>query len=398
MSAKLKWLPFILISFEIAVYLSMDMYVPCLPLLATDFSISQDFAQYTVTAWFLGELCLMLIVGPISEAFGRKPIIIFGVCLFLSSSIVCTITNNFVLFLLARFFQGASVSVPLVVGYAAVHESFDDQKAMQILSIMGSITILAPTLGPLIGALIAYISNWRNIFLILSVWSSISLLIILLKLPETCTEKTPVDVRKVLVSYKNIITNYKFCKYSIPVAFSFMAIVIWIMGIPFVIKEYYKLQIVDVGLVQLLVFIFFIIGARVTKYLLNEYEAKNILRSGFVISFLGTFIFLMLVVSFPRYLYLTIVGMMLFSFGMSMCIGPSNRLAIAACSEAMAYRTTIFTAICNIIIVVGTFIYTLLNSKTMLNLSMAIFIGGTLSFLYHIIPNMKNIKVRKKNN
>ncbi len=385
MRDNLRLLPFILITFEIAVYLSMDMYVPCLPFLANDFAVSQDYAQYTVVSWFLGELCLMLIVGPISERFGRKPVVIFGVCLFLLSSLMCAVTSSFMLFIFSRFLQGSSVAIPLVVGYAAVHESFDDKEAMQIMAVMGSITVLAPTLGPLIGSIFAHISNWRNIFLLLAAWSSISLLIICLKLPETCKERHAIDIGKIFVEYKNIITNYDFCKYTIPMSLSFMSIMIWIMGIPFVIIEHFKLGVIVVGIVQLSVFMFFIIGARITKFLLDKYDPKDILKLGFVISFLGVNIFLILVLFFPKHLYLPIVGMMLFCFGMSMCIGPSNRLAIAACTEPMSYRTTVFTAISNLVVIIGTIAYTLVNSKTMLNLSLAIFVGIAISFFSAII-------------
>ena len=85
MFAPTRLFPYVLITFEIAVYLSMDMYTPALPYLAKDFNMPPDYAQYTVTTWFIGALFLQLFVGPISDRLGRRPILISGILLFVIS-------------------------------------------------------------------------------------------------------------------------------------------------------------------------------------------------------------------------------------------------------------------------------------------------------------------------
>ena len=183
---RLKLLfPLSLVFLEIGTYLANDMYLPGLPTISEQLGISQDQAQYTLLVWFLGSGSLQFLTGPISDSLGRRVVLLSGAILFCLSSLVCAMTSNLTLLLIARFIQGSAICAIVVPGYAAVHEHFESQSAIKIIAIMGSVTILAPAFGPLLGAIVIEVSHWRAIFWTLTIWGLIAFLILFFVMPET---------------------------------------------------------------------------------------------------------------------------------------------------------------------------------------------------------------------
>lgn len=378
--------PYVLITFEIAVYLSMDMYTPALPYLAKDFNMPPDYAQYTVTTWFIGALFLQLFVGPISDRLGRRPILISGILLFVISSLLCATTNQFSILLIARFLQGSTVAIPLVVGYAAVHESFDDKTAMKILAFMGSITILAPALGPLLGAVIIHYSNWRMIFWVLALWSLVSLVFMFFKMPETLTKSHPLHLRTVISGYFKILRNKDFLRFALPLSLSLASLIIWMIESPFIIVETYHRSIMVFGAIQFCIFAVYIFGSQKLSKLLDKYNPISLLRFGFSLTAIGGILLLFVGLFLAENLYLATLCMMIFAGGLSLCLGPSNRLSIAACKgRPMGSRTAMFASVLNLFGAASTILITLMNNKTLLNLSIAMLIGVLFAFMGSVL-------------
>ena len=91
---QLLLFPFVLVFLEMVTFLSTDMYLPALPILLEDFNITQDIAQYTLSFWFLGSMSMQLILGPMTEKYGRKPILTIAIIIFILSSFICSYTDN----------------------------------------------------------------------------------------------------------------------------------------------------------------------------------------------------------------------------------------------------------------------------------------------------------------
>lgn len=360
----------------------MDMYTPALPYLARDFSMPGDHAQYTITVWFIGALIFQILIGPISDRLGRRPILLLGVMLFAIGSFVCATTDQFSVLMFGRFLQGCTVAIPLVVGYAAVHESFDTPTAMKVIAIMGSITILAPTLGPLAGSLIIYYSNWRFVFWFLGLWALVSAIAMFFKMPETLQTKHPLHFQTVVKGYFKILKNSDFLRFSIPSSLAIASVIIWMIEGPFIIVGEYKHTVLTFGVMQLCIFTMYILGIQKLSSLVDEYNPVYILRAGFAISLLGVILLSIVGIWMPKNIYLITLCLMLFVGGISLCLGPSNRLSIDACENMpMGSRTAMFSTMMNVCAIGGTALITLINNKTLLNMSIAMLIGSLLAFL-----------------
>ena len=201
--------PLSLALLEFGVFLSNDAYLPALPSMMSDLGLTQALSQSTLSIWFLGSASVQLFVGPLSDRFGRRPVLLLGVLAFILASVVCAIVENFQILLLARFVQGCTVCTTIVGGYASIHESFNGKRAIQIVAIMGCITILAPALGPLFGAYLVHITgHWQWIFYFLAVWVGVVGCFLFYQMPETLKKPIALDLLVNLKSYKTIVINY----------------------------------------------------------------------------------------------------------------------------------------------------------------------------------------------
>ncbi len=372
--------PFAVVFFEIATYLANDMYLPGLPALMTDLQISQHLAQDTLLYWFLGSASMQLLMGPLSDRYGRKAVLIFGVLCYTASSFACAYTSQIALFLISRFIQGCAVCSVIVAGYSAIHESYDTKMAIKIISIMGSVVILAPAFGPILGAIVIEFSKWRTIFIILGIWGIISLILLSFVMPQTQKEKFPLHLGDIFKDYWKISTRKSFLIFTIPFCFMFLSLICWVVESPFILINHYQQSNIQYGLIQLYVFGGFIIGAQVTSLLVNRVETVILIKAGIIIALLGAIAFSVL--SFLAWpLYTLVIAMIFAALGMAMTFGPLSRFAIEVCEEPMGRRMAIFSSFMSFFGVFSTAIVTLLDNDSMFHLALMTTIGISVSFL-----------------
>lgn len=368
----LRFYPLVVIFFEITLYLSNDMYLPCIPLIADDLLLTQNQVQSTLTFWFIGASSLQLILGPVSDKFGRKKIVLISCIFFILSSMACALATNLLWFLIARFIQGASICA-LLAAYAAIHELYGTRQVIKLLAIISSVTILASALGPLIGAIIIQFASWNYIFWLLALMGTCNLISIIRYMPESNKEERPLDMLMCMRYYINIIKNKKFLLPSIGY---FLLVVIefaWIFESPFIMIEIFNTSTLFYGISQTIIFSFYLVGALVTKFLIDRLTILNFIRLSLVITLLGT-ILLLLTALFYIDLSMTIISMVIISLGTSMLFGPLNRVAIEGCAEPMGCRTAIFSMGVSLAGVVAGWALSIMNCDGLLPLSIFIFV------------------------
>lgn len=366
-----KLFPFILVMLEIVTFLSTDMYLPALPTIANDFAVSQDVAQYTLTLWFLGSMSMQLILGPLSEQYGRKNILIMGILVFIVSTLVCAFTDNMTYFMIARLFQGSTVCAVIVAGYATIHELYSGKEAVQILAIMSSITILAPALGPFLGAAIVSFWHWQYIFMLLAFTAILGLVGVYFYMPcnkaaRLAQEKS--NIKTIVNNYINIFTNKKFIKIALLNSLLIINFFIWIVESPFIIIQHYGKSELYFGLAQLFVFGGYICGAQTAKRLITKIKPVQLCNLGLTI--VATSLSLMFILSYYELpIEIIIATMAGAAFGSSSMSGLYNRLAIESSKEPMSQRVAIYSLMVSLAASVGSWMVTLVNDMTFDNIA-----------------------------
>ena len=360
--------PYLLVFYEITNYLANDMYLPALPSIAKDLNISANYAQMTLTAWFLGAASMQLIFGPISDRIGRRPVLLGGGLLFIIATLVCSFTSNINVLLVARFLQGCAVCTIGTAGYSSIHECFDQRKAIHILAIMGSITVLAPAFGPLAGSLVLQWFSWRWIFGILAIWAMTGWFFLWLWMPESnpIDQQHPLDWRLIYQNYVSILLNSRFVFNTLIFCFTFLGMIAWIAAGPFLVIDKFKSSTLIFGVFQAMIFGSLIIGSQTVKYLLDKIGVNKIINLGLTLSLIGSVIALVSATLFPQFIWGLVISLMIFTFGSSLAFSPSHRIAIEACAEPMGARMAIFSSLMSLFGFIGGLLVSITYSGTLL--------------------------------
>ena len=165
--------------------LSMDLYLPQLPQLATALGTSDALAQTTMSACMVGLGLGQLAAGPLSDRFGRRRPLLVGVSAFAALSLVCALAPGIEVLLVARFLQGLAGSAGIVICLAVARDQFSGAELSRMLSLLFLVSGAAPVIAPVVGGQLARIMDWRGIFGVLAGIGVALVLVVLLALPET---------------------------------------------------------------------------------------------------------------------------------------------------------------------------------------------------------------------
>jgi DHA1 family bicyclomycin/chloramphenicol resistance-like MFS transporter len=258
--------------------LAIDMYLPALPAIARDLETSAASVQVSLAVYFIGIAVGQAFYGPLSDRWGRKPALYFGLTLFLLSSIGCALARDVTALVALRFLQALGGCAPLVIPRAVVRDYFDQRESARMLSVLILVMGLAPILAPLIGGQLLVNFGWRSVFWLLAAYGTAWLAVVIFFLPESL----PADRRRrqrladVLAVYGSLLRDRAYVGYVVSGGLIFSGLLAYIAGSPFVFIELFGVAPEQYGL-------FFgtnaigIIGAsQINRWLANRYDAGRI--------------------------------------------------------------------------------------------------------------------------
>lgn len=344
--------PISLILYELPLYLANNIFLPALPLVKDSFRVSNATAQLSVALWFLGASTLQVILGPLSDHYGRKKVLLSGGLIFLLATLVCATTTSITWFLACRFMQGCVASTILVTGYAIIHELLDTKSAIKTISWMGSITLMAPAVGPMLGSLLLSVMHWRGLFVILIVMASLSLILLYIFMPQDKRSKPEnLQIKTIIQDYRSIVTSAYFWIYTLAFSVLFAALMAWNTISPFYLVSYLKLSLFNFGLLQMLFYGVFIIGVNINSLL--KFPLAQIIHRGLVFSAGFLFFSLMTLLYLPHQLLIVMTSLLLFALSTGVILYSLNRVAIEIPKAPMGTVTAVFATTLNLFAFLG---------------------------------------------
>lgn len=172
--------------------LATDMYLPAFPQITEELGASEAQIGLTLTAIMLGLAVGQLVIGPMSDAWGRRRPLLVGVSLFTVTSVLCVFVPDVTAFIVLRFVQGVAGAAGAVIARAVVRDMFQGDDAVRFFSRLALVMMLAPLLAPLVGAQLLLVGPWQLSFWVLAAMSALSLVLVALWLPESL----PVEARR----------------------------------------------------------------------------------------------------------------------------------------------------------------------------------------------------------
>jgi MFS transporter, DHA1 family, multidrug resistance protein len=230
--------------------LAVDMYLPSFPEIGRVLGASPATVQLTLSLYLISYAAGQVIYGPLSDRFGRIPVMRFALIVYCVASAACAAAPNIELLLTARAVQALGSSGAIVLARAIVRDLYSGARAGRELSLMGAIMSLAPVGAPMIGGVLQSAFGWHSHFVLQFAIGVIAVAVVWRKLPETLRSRTPgpFSLRAIIAGYALIMRNRAVLAYVGILSSSFAGVFAWISGSSFVLQDIYQLSALSFGL------------------------------------------------------------------------------------------------------------------------------------------------------
>lgn len=175
----------ILMSMVLLSPLAIDIYLPSMPTMAAEFAVSASDVQSTIVLFLFAMGLGQVLIGPLADRYGRRPVAIFGVLLYGASSLLAAAAIEFHWLQIARLLQGLAACSTSIVVFSAVRDCYDQKEGAKIYSYLNGAICVIPALAPTLGGLLAMQFGWRSTFVFMTLYAMLMMLVVGYRLPET---------------------------------------------------------------------------------------------------------------------------------------------------------------------------------------------------------------------
>ncbi len=366
--------------------ISTDMYLPAFPALITFFDTSIDQVQFTLSIFLIGFAVAQLLYGPLSDRFGRKPVLLVGITLFLFSSAAIIFVHEIEQMILLRFFQALGGSAGPVLGRAMVRDIHGAKDAARQLAYIGSAMALAPAIAPVIGGYFTIWWGWESSFVFLTMYAIAVFLIVAIKIPETAPPGSHhvLSMNNLIKNYLSLLKHATWPWYTLTCSFVFSGLFSFLSGSSFVIIEFLGFGAEQFGLFFTIIVVGYMIGAMTGARLLHHHDINTIISRGAILaSVSGSVLAVLALLEFhniytiiiPQFFYMMAVGFVM-PQAMAGALGPFAHMAGTA-SAFLGFIQMSFAAIVGVM--VGQF-----HDGTPASMSLSIALMGILTLLSYL--------------
>lgn len=340
--------------------LAMHIFVPALPLAASDLGTSIATIQQTVSFYILGLAIAGILYGPISDRYGRRRTLIGALVLYTLAGTVAAFAVKAELLIIARFFQAVGGGAGLVLGRAMVRDTSPPEETTRRLAMMNLTTTLGPTAAPIIGSLITAYFGWRPIFWALCALGVVNLFIAWRLLPETNLSAGKIDVKTLAKNYSQLVRSRRFLGYCLGGGCATTAMYAFIAAAPFIFMQQLNRTQFEVGVYLAILILGVTIASFVATRLNRFFSNGAILIGATLLSTVAAFVNLGLVLTGNMDTYPTVFLMFTLTFGVG-CAAPSaltqamnvNTRVIGSASGLYGFSQMAIGAFCTAMVGIG---------------------------------------------
>jgi len=232
--AAVLWLTAALLALQ---PLSTDLYLPTLPAIAADFSASVATVQWTLSVFIAAFALAQLVAGPLSDRFGRYPVILGGVGIYLAASLACLLAPTIGTLIAGRLLQAVGACTCVVSVRAVVRDLYEPADGARLLAAAGTIMGVAPLLGPILGSQLQVLFGWRAAFATLAIFSFGLAIVLLLRLKETNRHRRPdaLSPRVLAAAWRDVLRSPTFHAFTLANTMSYAGLFAFLSGSSFVL-------------------------------------------------------------------------------------------------------------------------------------------------------------------
>ncbi|WP_116246736.1 multidrug effflux MFS transporter [Nocardiopsis sp. FIRDI 009] len=302
--------------------LATDMYLPAFPEITRDLGATEGQIQLTLTAIMLGIAVGQLVIGPMSDAWGRRRPLLVGVALFTVTSVLCVFVPDATVFAVVRFVQGVAGAAGAVIARAVVRDLFSGDGAVRFFSRLALVMMLAPLLAPLVGAQLLLVGPWQLSFWVLAGVSAVSFVLVLVWLPESLPveERRARGPRELAVTVGRLLGDPRFVGPVLTVGLSFGMLFTYVSSFSFVSQEEFGASPQTYAWLFAVNSLAMMAGTQLNGVLVGRVETPRRLAVGLVVALAAVVSLLVVALAGVASLGLVagLLGLMMFSVGFIM--------------------------------------------------------------------------------
>lgn len=265
--------------------ISLYMLVPALPVLAASFGRDISIAQMTVSLFMVGIACSQIIMGPLSDRFGRRPVLLAGLGLMVVASAACVFAETLPQLIAARFFQALGGATGMVVSRAIIRDLYSRDRVGAMISLVIAVMMVAQMLSPLTGGLLEIAFGWRAIFYVMSAGSLMIAVAIAVALPETRRDR--IEPGGFRGDVGSLLTSRAFIGYVLCQVLASQIIFVFAAGGPYIVVTQMGRTSAEYGAWFAATGLAFLLGNLACARYAQHYQLEKLIWFGLALQFAG---------------------------------------------------------------------------------------------------------------
>jgi len=309
--------------------MSTDMYAPSLPDLAEEFNTTATKVKLTISLNLLAYGLAQLVHGPLSDRFGRRPVILTSLTCVIIGCLLCVFSQTIDQLIAARIFLGFVAAAEAVVGLAVIKDLFTEKQQIKAFALFSMVIAIVPAVAPIAGGFVHVYLGWEANFYIIAFMALLAAVCIYRLLPEsTVPDPLALQPKQILTAYASLLRNSDFMAHTLLLGIALGLIFVFVTGAPFVLITYLGVPVEEFGFYQAGIVVSFFIGSWVASRLADSWEASRLLNLGVAIILIGA-VLLVVQIVIGRFTAVTLslaYSVMTFGMGPLFAVAPSQAL------------------------------------------------------------------------
>ena len=262
--------------------ISLSMYTPALPTLVTAFGTPIATVKLTLTVFFLGFAFSQLACGPLSDAFGRRPVALGFFGIYLVGSVVAMLAPGVGLLIAGRALQGIGCAAGIALSRALVRDQYTGQASARIMNLIGTLLAIGPAVSPTLGGILLGVASWHVIFVVMAAYGLVLVAVLALRVPETnrAPDRAHASPRGIARNYRRLLTDRAFMRPALTAGCGLGGIYTLSALLPFILIERVGLSPTGFGFAMVLQTGAFMTGTLIARPLLKRHSAQSLVAPG----------------------------------------------------------------------------------------------------------------------
>ncbi|MGX5026993.1 Bcr/CflA family multidrug efflux MFS transporter [Enterobacter asburiae] len=267
--------------------LSIDMYLPALPVISAQFGVPAGSAQMTLSTYILGFALGQLLYGPMADSLGRKPVILGGTLVFAAAAVACALAQSIDQLIVMRFLHGLAAAAASVVINALMRDIYPKEEFSRMMSFVMLVTTIAPLVAPMAGGAVLVWFSWHAIFWILALAALLASAMIFFFIDETLPveRRQKFHIRTTIGNFASLFRHKRVLSYMLASGFSFAGMFSFLSAGPFVYIELNHVSPQHFGYYFALNIVFLFVLTIINSRFVRRVGALNMFRAGLWIQF-----------------------------------------------------------------------------------------------------------------